>query len=250
MQDSIDYFKGFYGENAIRAFNIRSTDEVGGEFCKSFISTRYAKKFKVLIEPDSPYQFSAWFSEIAQTTATVPAISHYKVFYHIFAGNDQGVYYSVYLKDTSQGSAYVATQGTKIVDSGFVGVGQSIDQTRDFTAPAGYKQLCVRINQKEECGFKRVSSNFALDYLNDKYIQSQTTDKVESESECISGTPSLYSLAQPGFQAGLEELAQPGIYQRGIIRICSTSNPGENSEPGRWSNVGYCDKQKGVYCSR
>ena len=47
-----------------------------------------------LTEPDSPSQFHGRFDEIPFTTATVPPVSHYKVFYHIFAGKDSLLGYS------------------------------------------------------------------------------------------------------------------------------------------------------------
>jgi len=240
MQDSVDYFKGFYGDDAIRQFNIRSTDEVGGEVCKSFISTKYPNKFKTLIEPDSPTQFSAWFSEIPQTSATVPAISHYKVFYHIFAGNDQGVYYSVYLKNRA-GESFFDEGGYVTVSTGFINKGDYKDSSDDFTAPSGYKELCVRINGKDDCGFKQVSTSFALNYVQDKYAQNQI-DKVNirTERECIAGTPNALAAVNPNIQAGLEESAMPQIYQRGIIRVCATDNPGSAVDSTRWVRVGVC----------
>ncbi len=245
MQNSIDYFKNYYAENSLRAFRVRSTEEVGTPICKSFTSLRFPNKFKTLIEPDSPYQFSAWFTEIKQSDAVSGnAISHYKVYYHIFAGNDQGVYYSVYLKD-SPGFAGVQGTGSVFVDTGFIGRGEYVDLAKDFTAPSNYQQLCVRINAKEECGFKQVSTSFALDYLRDKYVQGQiNNNQITSEKSCVSGDPNALALINPNIQAGVEEASTPRDYSRGIIRICGTANPGEGTQPDRWQRVGYCGDSK------
>ncbi|MEK6792739.1 MAG: hypothetical protein AABX95_02885, partial [Nanoarchaeota archaeon] len=97
MEDSASYFTQSYAANSFEAFKIRNVEEAGTEICRAFISAKGPKTFESLIEPDSPAQFHAWYSAIDFTDATVPATSQYKVFYHIFAGNDRGVSYSVYL---------------------------------------------------------------------------------------------------------------------------------------------------------
>jgi len=244
MQNSIDYFKNYYGVNSLKAFRARSTDETGSAFCKAFISTKYPNKFKTLIEPDSPTQFSAWFTEIKQSDATVPAISQYKVFYHIFAGNDIGAQYTIYLKDSS-GESFFQSGGNVHVATGFIGRGEYVSEARDFTAPSNYKQLCVRINNQEECGFKQVSTSFALNYLRDSYINNQLTEnQITTSKQCVSGTPDPLALINPNIQSGVEEATLPQIYNSGIIRVCATSNPGSNTDPERWQRMGYCDDSK------
>ena len=108
-QSASSYFSQVYAVNSIKAFAQRNRDIAGGEFgaqvCKSFVSLNFGDLknfFKNLVVPDSPVQFSAWFSEDSLTTATVPPTSHYKVYYHIYAGKDVGSYYVVYLKDITQ----------------------------------------------------------------------------------------------------------------------------------------------------
>ena len=158
MMSSIDYFKESYAVNAMKAFNERSTQEVGGELCKMFVSARYPASssfFDKLLEPDSPPQYTAWFSENKVTTATVPPVSHYKVYYHIYAGKDRGRNYVVYLKATPE-PGLVRMAERYVVDRNFIPAGQQVDITRDFTATSGYSQLCVSIDGQEECGFDRV----------------------------------------------------------------------------------------------
>ena len=247
MQNSIDYFKNQYSVNALKAFRVRSTQEVGTPVCKAFISARFPNKFKNLIEPDSPYQFSAWFDEIPFTTATTPSLSQYKVFYHIYAGKDQGIYYSVYMKEPTS-SSFIQSTGAVIVDTGFVGLGEYKSEAKDFTAPSGFKQLCVRINGEEKCGFKQVSTSFALNYVRDKYVQDQLNQtNIKTGKECVSGSPGALALVNPNLQSGVEDAATPRIYERGIVRVCSSGNPGSGTDPSRWVEVGYCD-DKSISC--
>ncbi len=241
-QNSLRYFTDYYAVNAMKAFQARSTSEVGTEICKAFISSNYPSSKKMLdklLEPESPVQFYAKFDEIAYSDVTLPSTSQYKVYYHIFAGREQGHYFQVYLKNPPETSSYAA-QPVIYVDSGYIGIGQYATQTKDFTAPSGYKELCVRIDTQEECGFKQVTTSFAVDYLKDLYMKEQGTEAITSEKTCVSGTTSLYSLANPNLQEAGQEMLQPAIYKRGLIRVCATNNPGNATDLGRWKDVGYC----------
>ena len=239
-QDSAKYFTQTYAVNSIAAFQIRSIAEAGTPFCKAFISAKGPKTFEGLIEPDSPSQFHAWFSSTDFTDATVPATAQYKVFYHIFSGNDRGVSYSVYLKDPPQTGAYSANP-TVVVANGFAGRGQYATESKDFTAPKGYKTLCVRINDNEECGFKQVSSSFAVNYVRDSFVSDEITrTDITTESQCVSGSVSPLALLNPNLQSGAEEAIDPALYNRGVVRICATDNPGLSTDPTRFVNVGNC----------
>ena len=244
-EDSVKYFTQTYAVNSIEAFQVRSIEEAGTPFCKAFISAKGPKTFESLIEPDSPPQFHAWFSTIPFTDATVPATAQYKVFYHIFAGKDRGVSYSVYLKDPPTNVQYSANPFI-VVATGFAPRGGYATETRDFTAPAGYKQLCVRINDKEECGFRQVSSSFAVNYVRDGFVKDELTrTDITTESQCISGgVASPLSLLNPNIQEGVQEAIDPAIYNRGVVRICATRNPGTGTDPSRFVQVGYCGEQR------
>lgn len=242
MQASFNYFTNYYAKDAINAFKVRSTEEAGASVCKAFVSTSYAD-IDLLLEPDSPSQFYAEFSETTYTTATVPATSQYKVYYHIYAGEDAGVYYSVFLRDPP-GTSFYENNPTVTVATGFTGKGSYADETKTFTAPSGYKELCVRINDQEECDFKQVSSDFLVTYVKDQYMASQAQESVSTTSQCISGSSSVYSMFGLNLQAGAEEVLNPELYNSGIIRVCSSTNPGKSTEPERWKDIGYCDDKK------
>ena len=243
-QDSVSYFTQSYAVNSFEAFRVRSVEEAGTEICRAFISAKVPSSFDTLVEPDSPSQFHAWYSSIDYTDATVPATSQYKVFYHIFAGKDRGVSYSVYLRDPPSSSQY-ASAPIITVATGFVARGQYATESKDFTAPKGYQQLCVRINDKEECGFKQVSSSFAINYVRDKVVSDELTrNNIVSETECISGSVNPSALLNPNLQSAAEEAFNPAIYNRGIVRVCATSNPGSKTEPSRYVDVGYCGEER------
>ncbi len=253
-RDSIQYFTQYYAANSNRAFKARSIDEAGGAVCKSFISATYPGSGSFLdrlTEPDSPTQFYGQFDEIPMTTATNPPTSHYKVFYHIYSGRDTGAYYSVYLRSTGS-SFYQDTAFRRNVASDYIPVGEFATETVDFTAPSGYNELCINVNGQEECGFKQVTTSFAVDYMTELYVASQADETdVKTEAECISGSSSLSSLLlNPNIQAGAEEVINPAIYDRGIIRICATNDPGVGTdalagqEGSRWKQVGICGDNK------
>ncbi|MBS3079179.1 hypothetical protein J4218_03595 [Candidatus Pacearchaeota archaeon] len=254
-QNAITYFTNQYAVNSMQAFSQRNTELITTtDICKNFASFStggISSLFRNLIEPDSPVQFSAWFSENVLTTATIPPTSHYKVYYHIYSGKDVGSYFSIYLKNPTQVSN-VNSIGYYTVARGFIPRGGQVDEARDFTGPAGFKQLCVNVNGKDECGFGSVSTSYMLNSLSDKYVEQQIRTDIKSEKECVSGTPSVYSLINPNLQAGVENSLQGQLYNQGIIRVCASENPGKkvlstgeydktNSTYDRWKDVGYCD---------
>jgi hypothetical protein len=243
-RESLQFFTRNYAGTAAQSFKAQSTEVVKSEFCKNSISAVMPElgALESLTEVASPPQFHAKFEEIPFTDATVPPTSQYRVSYHIFAGNNIGVNYQVYLKSPTEQSIYQLNP-FRVVASGYIPVGESFSEKADFTAPSGYREVCVRVNNQEECGFKIVSSSFAVDYVTDQYVSSQAEKtKITTESECISGGHSLQSFANPNLQGGISEFASPDLYSRGIVRICSSQVPdGVNESTSRWKEVGYCD---------
>ncbi|MBT96800.1 hypothetical protein CMI49_01740 [Candidatus Pacearchaeota archaeon] len=243
-EKSVNYMTTYYGAASYKAFKARSTDEVGSSLCRNFISARYPASgefFDALIEPDSPPQYSAWFNEIKFTDATVPPVSQYSVFYSIYAGKDSGVYFNVYLR-SPVGSSYFRDNPTVSIASGYIPKGESAIEKKDLTAPSGYQELCVNVNGQLECGFKQVSTSFAMDWVEDQYVKEQGEKKdIKSEKECISGTPSLYSFVTPNIQEGADDYLNPSIYNKGVTRVCATKSPGKATDSLRWVQVGTCD---------
>ncbi len=241
-KESVNYFTNYYGTSSNRAFNARSMEQVGIDLvCKNSISAVYPSGGDLLdslTEPNSPAQFHGRFDEIPFTTVTVPPISHYKVFYHIYAGENQGAYYQVYLSGVPESSYYQDVSSTLMIASGYIGIGEYASETRDLTESAGYRQLCINVNGQEECGFKEVSTSFAVDYITDEFVASQIKDgDIKTVNGCVSGT--IFD----------QDVVTPGAYNYGIVRTCATRNPGEGSDPyvetenSRWVEVGYCGSE-------
>ena len=240
-ENSWQYFTSSYASGSTLSFGARSLSEVGSEVCKSKLSATYPDELAAALEPDSPVQIYAFFDETSYSDATVPPTSSYKVYYHIFAGNDNGRYYQVYLKSPSSTSIGVSSRTYSNVDSGYIAKGETIDQTKDFLDNSGFKELCVRIDTKDYCGFKSVTTDFAINYAKDKAIQDQATNQVTTETECVSGSASVGALITPNIQQGVEQAISPDLYNQGIVRVCSSQNPGASVNPARWTEVGYCD---------
>ena len=245
-RNTLTFFGTTYAQNAYNAFQVQSVDQLQNTFCKNSISAVIPEigVLDSLSDPASPPQYHAKFEEVPFTDATVPPTSQYSVFYHIFAGKTSGVNYQVYLKASSDSISIFSVNPINVVDTGFLPLGESVTQKKDFTAPSGYRELCVRVNNQEECGFDLVSTSFAADFIKDQYLadQAQETD-ITTESECVSGGHDVSSLVNQNLQGGLTEFLNPDIYKKGITRICSTSNPG-GSNHTRWKDVGYCDDPK------
>ncbi|MEM2956233.1 MAG: hypothetical protein QW041_01495 [Candidatus Pacearchaeota archaeon] len=249
---TINYFTSQYAETAFEAFKIRSTMQVGTEVCKLFFSLRYPDLIELvdrLTKPESPPQFFAYFDEISFTSVTVPATSQYKIYYHIYAGEDKGISYNVYLSSPPYVTG-IYIPPIQFIDAGFLPQGQYKSETKDILAPAGYKELCIEIDGKRECGFGRVGTQFSLNYLADKYVQQQLTENIDSEKECISGSVSLLPLVpglHPG-QEGIVEAIKPSLERRGVTRICSKDNPGKGVNEAKWDFVGWCNKNEKFAC--
>jgi hypothetical protein len=257
-EESVNYLVNYYGSNAKSAFTARTSELVQNEVCKLYTSATVptgGDLLDTLIQSDSPAQYTARFDEIPLTTATNPATSQYKVYFHIYAGKDSGASYQVYLKGSSDSTYYKDTSQSLSIDSGYISVGTEVDKTKDIIANSGYKELCINVNGEEECGFKQVSTSFAINYVTETYVSNQANQtNIETTSDCISGTANIYSLlVNLNAQAAAESLINPAIYNQGIIRVCATADPGKGTdsysgtENSRWKSVGYCD-DKNIKC--
>ncbi len=241
-ENSAKFFQTNYAKDSKLTFGFQNlASNVVAEVCKSQASATYPDNFKTMLEPEIPVQFTANFEELPYTSATVPPTSQYNVFYHIYGG-DAGHSFQVYLKSPQTSVGYIGRESV-VVASGYISKGQSASETKNFIDTSGYKELCVRIDMQDKCGFKTVSTSAALNYAKDKAVASQATSEITSENECIAGGHSIGSFLTPNLQQGVEEFVNPEVYNQGLIRVCSNKNPGEGVNPSRWSDVGYCDER-------
>jgi hypothetical protein len=226
-KSAADYFVNSYGQNSKKAFLLRSSENIGGEVCKlytSFTTQDLSGVVKSLLKSDSPAQFTGRFDEIPLTTVTEHPTSHYKVYYHIYAGTDSGANYKVYLRNKE--TYYQDTSTALVVDSGYVPNGNYYSQTKDIIGNSGYNELCISVNNQEVCGFKEASTSMTINLLSDEYVKSiSTKNDIKTEAQCAGGI------------------------NQGIVRICSSKSPGEgidayyNTENARWKQVGVCGNE-------
>lgn len=242
--DSARYFTDYYGLETFKSFKARSAGQSTAEICKKFVSIAYptqAQFFNQFAKVDSPPQAFASFQEIS-TGGTTPQ-SHYKVFYHIYAGKDSGVFYSIYLKSPTTQGYYTIPETYIVRDAyGFLNAGETVSKTPDFYAPSGYKEVCIKINDQEICGFGQATTNFAIDEVKNYYLENQLKKDVTKASDCVSGSSSIIPIPTLNIQQAVESMSNPELYKQGIVRVCSSTNPG-GIDAERWVNVGYCDNQ-------
>ena len=248
---SARYISEYYGDEIFRVFTLRSLAQAGSFVCKQFISLKYPDSADIiddLTEPDSPYQATALLQETPFTTATVPAISQYKVYYHIYSGRESGHYYTVYLRRQGISSYYNIPEINPVPDStGYLQTEGVLDRAIDFTAPSGYNEICIRIDGKDECGFGKASTSFAVNYITDAYTSDQAKSQATTAEECVSGTPGLIAPSLNP-QELVTETINPALYKRGIARICSSKNPGTGTDSQRWTQTGFCDSDRKIGC--
>ncbi|MFH1823453.1 MAG: M23 family metallopeptidase [archaeon] len=247
--DSIKYFTDYYAKDSFEAFKIKSSAQAGTEICKNFVSIVYPNQadfLEDLSEPESPPFF---WAKIQENELEGPSPeSHYKISYQLYAGRDRGAYYSIYLKNPPV-AGYYQTAPQFVIPNGFgyIPAGEYVAKTPDFTASAGYKEICIRLNEKEYCGFGQVTSSFAIEEWQNLYLESQLTDPVTSAEECIGGTPSLIPTPTLNLQGMVQTGLHPEIYKRGVVRVCSGQNPGLAENSNRWKQIGVCGNS-GIGC--
>lgn len=242
-QDNLKQFIDYYMANTKSSFKFDSISQLTGDyFCKQYVSASVptgGKLFKELTNPDSPPQFTGRLEEFPHTTVTSPPLSRYKVFYHIYAGENNPAYFKVYLAPKQGSSFYRDVSLVRAIDSGYLAQGEYKTETTNFIAPSGYDQLCININGQEECGFQLVSSSLGFDYLQDVYIKNLINNtEIKTEAECKSGK--LLGISPEKISSNLD------LSNLGVTRICATNPPdgivnaNADTENSRWVSVGTC----------
>jgi len=247
LADSVSFFTSSYATSAFASFQARSLGEFGSQICKAAIygNAPGAGDFiGELLEPSSPYQFTGWFDE-SDYSAVENGKSVYRVYYHIYAGRDDDAYYYVYLKGTGRNDLIITNvdRGT-VGGRGYIAKGNYVDKSGTITTDSGYTQMCINVNGRESCGFGKVSSDFAVNYMNDLLVENELSKTIDSEEECMPDNPTL--------STGLGDLTLPsnyGLVETGILRICSAYDP--DGDADRWSRVGNCGSEEvGCYVDK
>lgn len=252
----LQYFTQTYAKNTFAMYNGGSLPEIGTEICKTAI---YGKApgvgnfFDQIARPESPPQFTAFFDEAPYSDLGQQPLSQYKITYHIYAGDNEDVLYTIYMQ------AYEPTIGAFLVQPHVIRDSRGIIRNRrlargtfasespDLVLPSGMKEICVEINgritgRKVECGFGKVSTGFAINYLSDQLTQSEAKKQINSAEECVPSSPP--TIADLGLLEGGLGTVSSGFITTGIIRKCSKYNPGVGGDEDKWSPVGSCGQDE------
>ena len=256
--ESVSFFTDEYAQTAFAAYKARSTDEVGSDLCKAAIFGKapgIGEFFEDLTAPESPPQFTAFFDVLPYSSSagatkgsksgslleTVQEQNRYQIYYHIYAGEDQKIDYSVYLKDRTgllRPSYFTESCTSNFGTRKTIEKGQFVDKSLDCVDRTGYDQICVELNGRESCGFGKVSTSFGLKYLNDLVVKGELSDNINSTEECRPNNPSI----RPQYDLGLNLENNYGIINSGLVRVCNPTNPGNSANDPRWEPVGTCTR--------
>jgi len=266
---TIKYFTQNYAKGVFAAYSGGSLEEIGSKICESAI---YAKVpgagdfFSEITRPESPPQFLAFFDEQIYSDIKAGGESQYSVYYHIYAGENENIQYSVYLRARDLNgkdilSPVFVRKNNSPVHNMQLAKGGFADENIDFIAVSGYKEVCVEIRSNRygvqtQCGFGKVTSDFGINYLNNIYISDQLNKQITKEEECVPETGRLTTLSNnQGLSYSDISLSQAaigsfstGLTQTGIIRKCSGYDPdittNSISTQDNWRPVGTCGKDQ------
>ncbi|MBU2638276.1 MAG: metallophosphoesterase [Nanoarchaeota archaeon] len=237
VEDSFSFFTTQYATTAFASYQSRSMEELGTSICKQAIFGKLpalGEFFDQLAQPESPPQYTALVTEFEYSETMQQ--SRYETFYHIYAGEDNDATYSVFLKNSITGDTFYVTERC-YGRQGSITSGGIASFNIDCPETKGYDQVCITLNGNTQCGFGKVSTSFALNYLTDMIVADEAMRQIDSEEECYPSSPvtspSLGSLPLPG---NIEVLSS------GIQRVCSMQNPGSGTNPLDWKEVGTCGK--------
>jgi hypothetical protein len=244
-EKSLNYFASVYAEDTFARFRNLKTEEIGGYVCRRAIYGSVPTSMDIFADiskVNAPPQFFGHVEESAYAVITTPQ-SHYKVYYHIYAGEEKGIYYKVYLSSPISSPFYATPLQEYPLDAGYLAKGAFLDKAPDFIAPSGYSQLCIEIDGGVPyCGFGWVSSEMLVQEITDSYSKKLASSNIRNEDECIFSSPAVIPVVGRGLEG--TQLLQ----RRGINRICTSGDPNAGKGERTWDAVGWCNQQAGIKC--
>ncbi len=268
--NNLKYFTQDYAKNVFAQYNGGSLPEIGGAICKSAIYGKVpgiGNFFNQITRPESPPQFTAFFDEAPFTDITNQPMSIYNIFYHLYAGANQDVRYSVYLQSKDLNGQQVVPP-LFVIRSRPLPRGQFASESISIQRPSGYQEICIELNtlvygRQVQCGFGKVSTSYMLNKINDEFIQSEIRKGINSEEACTPEPGRVTTLGFQGSQLTGGPVSYPtesfplskeiglgvgsvstGFLSTGIVRKCSQFDPGIGKTPSDWVPVGSCGKDE------
>lgn len=246
-EKSFNYFTSTYAEDVFAKFKMLSSEEIGGYVCSRAIYGKIPSSMDIfadLSKPEVPPQFFGHVEEVAYSSVTQPPSSQYKVYYHIYAGEDKSIYYRVYLTDPVMSPVYGMIPSEYVLEGGYgyLEKGGYVDKSPDFVAPSGYRQLCIEIDGVPHCGFGYTSTEMAVQQISDTYASMLTKSEIKNEEQCMFSAPAVIPVVGSALE-GTQLLDR-----RGINRICTSGDPNSGTGARTWEPVGFCNQEKGIKC--
>ena len=263
--ETLEFFTQDYAKNTFARYSGGSLPEIGTEICKAAIFRKapgLGNFFEEITTPESPPQFNAFFDEAPYSDIGPETLSQYKIFYHIYAGESAGpapTIYSVWLQSKDPFTNEFIQSPVFVRDSRGIARGRRLppggfaSEAPDMILPAGMQEICVEIStdvygRKVECGFGKVTTEFALNYLSDQFTQAQLSKSINSAEDCISEQSAIGPKVLAGELGAIATNAvgtvSSGFVNTGIVRKCSEISPGVGVNEEDWSPVGSCGADK------
>ncbi len=187
---AISYFTESYAKNVFAGYGGAGFTEAGVEICKAAVfgkAPKIGEFLDTVSKPESPPQFTAFFdatpySDVARKD------SLYTIFYHIYAGENEDLTYSVVLRGVPAPGQLVLQPAT-IIANKLIKAGEFSSENLERVLPTGFSEICIvtttkNYGTKQECGPGKVTTEFALDWLCEQYVKNQATTRIYSEKEC------------------------------------------------------------------
>ena len=238
-------FVSEYQSNLIASYKGKATEEIGSEVCKAAIYGRLPGQGSLidqLSRPSVPAQFFAVYDIVSYINVNGQQNNIYRVFYNIYAGEDHDITYQVKLKRSSDGNMIDVYYRTTLP------IGQVSQKTYDVTAPEGYDQICVVLDNNvlgTKCGFGKVSTEFAINYAQEQATYNDANKVATNAAECLSSTTNILTDASLSSlsTSALSLIGGSGVTQTGIKRQCGIINPGLGTKKeSDWVQKGTCGK--------
>ncbi|MDD5177973.1 MAG: transglycosylase SLT domain-containing protein [Candidatus Nanoarchaeia archaeon] len=242
---SVEFFTSEYGTIVDQSYKSTKLTQIKMELCKGVVTgsiPNLGEFITKLVNPRDPPQYIATLS--SKTYSEKFGANEYNVFFHIYAGTTQEanaptqLSYRVYLRDSSTGRRHYVTfgdEGSTSESKGQIEYGGYVTKNVDTVAGEGFEEVCIEINEVTECGFGRVTTDYALNKLQDDAVAEEATKEITNEEECVPEEKSK-------IEESLDTITGVGSSTDSIRRICSVNDPDGNSENDYWRRAGSCGK--------
>ncbi len=261
--NTLKYFTQDYAKNVFAQYNGGSLPEIGGAICKSAIFGKVpgiGDFFDQITRPESPPQFTAFFAETPFTDITNKPMSIYNLFYHIYAGANQNIRFSIFLQ-TKDLTDQLALPPLYLIRSRPLPQGEFASESVSLQRPSGYQEICVEIDSPNygrdlQCGFGKVSTSYFMNYVNEQFTKSEMTKDIDSEEKCTptpgritsyqyqdgeltGGLPNYPTENYPGSSVvgGAVGSFSTSFLSTGIIRKCSNYDPDVGTTANNWMPI-------------